>query len=239
MKLKYILFAFLATAPFFTHADYQDGLLFPDQIVLHNNTAQVIKAYSDNKTYLVQPIDNHEIVLNTKGILYFTKSNMLYTLTYPVINPNMPSTTLFTQVSADIATLIWLSTHDPIGLDELTINNDTFYPARVNINQDQDNVQLEPHEKMSFHVGCEQSTPFDRTKTIAGVMKLTHNGSSISCSYPRRVAVQSHIKDIKQATLQLSTLMLMNPAKGFSIKAQPLRTISPVLARLLKEPSKL
>lgn len=232
MKKALILLTLILAAPVGTaHATYQKGSLFPNKLTLFNNTLEPITAHHNTISYALEPDETKDISLNNSGKVYFIKNNMFYTITYPLIDPSLPSTSLLTHVEVDIATLCWLSKTDAEGFDELQFTNNTLFPARII--HDNNDFSLSPYEQFSINVSYQRYNEFDTTKSLEDTVKVSQHGTTIPLHFARRVHNPCKLMyaKLKSAHLQLSTLLLMNPDKGYKIKAQPVRTVSPSLLR--------
>lgn len=215
--MKKILFLFsLSILSMQINAGIQDGQEIPDAINLCNSSEFVIEA-EGVKLY---PDESETFPLNSKGTFVIKQAKNRYQVTCPTYSPyGGPVGQTFTTANVDFTTMAWLAGNTqsfcPQGLDQIEIENDTFYKiiVRYLLNK----LRSQPHVIQSGE-STSKMVADETGAAKTGYIEITDAGNSTyTIKIPRRVTTRSNNSN-EWASVKLcaNTIALFN--NGYKVK---------------------
>ena len=237
MKFNYIIpFIIAANSASVLLTNYQNGRYFADSISLINNTQSPVTFFTRRATGTININQQEAVTLKTTSFIH---DNFMYTIDCAQPDLTQPIGKILNHATLDIATLCFLAhrfNKNQEGLDELVLNNDTYYQIELidlNENNNQVPITLKPGELFPKNAGYNTSNKREEAVKI-GQISLDRFGEKVLVTYPRRIYKEgvAHTMDFRSVTLNLSTLFECKKY-DISITAKPLTAA--LLAKLLKK----
>lgn len=222
---KGMFFACLAIAGT-AGGSYQNGQFFADSVHLINNTQDSITIINDGKSLILKP----QGTITVSSATQFIYLDHLFSLFVPRPDLTKPSKMSNNRATLDINSLAYSANvyEHSNGLDQIILDNDTYYPAELCDLDDQTGqpaITINPGEKFAKNAA---SSTLKRGTLLVTILAERHG-----ITYPRRLCLpgMAQTLDFRSSTITLNTLVEIK-RYGIQVNAKPIN--AKALAKLAR-----